>query len=78
MPGDPMVVVTALTVGVDMDHHATQMRKTVEQPVANLRRDRMSLGDRQAAGHGHVHIDVKPMPDPARSHARHLLHARHA
>src|SRR6266853_4216969 len=73
MRSDAMVLLAALPVGIDVNHHAAQVRQVVEQLVPDIAGNVMSLRHRQAGRHRDADVGVHPVADPPRAHVRDLL-----
>jgi len=73
---DPVVSLSALAIGIDVDRHAAEMRQVVEQLVTYLPRDLVPFRDREAARHGDAELGVQAVTDPAGAHVRDPFDAR--
>ncbi len=65
---DAVMRLSALAGGIDVDHHAAEVRQMVQELMPRLLRDRVPLGDGQPLRHAEAHLDVQSMADPARPH----------
>jgi hypothetical protein len=74
---DAMVLVPALTVGIDVYRHAAQMRQVMQKLVAHGLRDLVTFTHRERAQNRDAEIGMEAMSDPPSSHVRDLGDARH-
>ena len=72
---DPMMVFPALPDRIDMYRDAAEVGHVMEQLVAHLSGDLMTLADRQASRHRHAQFGVQAMADPPSPNVGHLFHA---
>jgi hypothetical protein len=70
----PVVLLSSLPVGIDVNHHPAEVRQVVEELVADLLGDLVTVSHRQPPGHRDAHLRVEAMPDPPRSEIGHLFH----
>ena len=61
----PVVLLPSLPVGNNVNHDPAEVRQVVEELMANLLRDLVTISDRQPPGHRDAHLRVQAMPDPA-------------
>jgi hypothetical protein len=59
-----MMMLSTLPVGIDMDHHAAEVRQVVEQLVPDIAGNVMALRHRQAGRHRDADVHVQPVADP--------------
>jgi hypothetical protein len=72
--GDPVMVVATLPQRVHVHGDATEVRHIMEEPVADLLRDRVGRGDGQFGGHADAQLGMQAVPDPADPDVRDLAH----
>lgn len=72
---DAMVMLAALPVGIDVDHHASQMRGAVEQLVSHIASDIMALRTDKPVGTVTLMSACKRWPIH-RACVRHVFHLR--
>src|SRR5437660_1776584 len=65
-----------LTMRIDVNGHAPEVRQVMKELVAHLLRHPVTLGDRQASPHAHTHVDMEPVADPPRPRVRDVLDPR--
>jgi hypothetical protein len=74
---DAMVMISALTVGIDVHRHAAQMRQVMQELVAYRLRDLVTFMHLERAQDRDAEIGMEAMSDPPRSHVRDFGDARH-
>jgi hypothetical protein len=72
---DPVMVFSALPDRIDVDRDAAEMAHVVEQLVAHLSGDLMTLSDRQIPRHCDAQFGVQAMANPPSPNVGHLFHA---
>jgi hypothetical protein len=72
---EPVMMLPALPGRIDVDRDASEMGHVMEQVVAHLSRDLMTLSDRQTPCHRDAQFGVQPMTDPPSPNVGHLFHA---
>ena len=72
---DPVMVFSALPDRIDMYRDASEMGHVMEQLVAHLPGDLMTLSDRQIPHHCDAQFGVQTVTDPSSPNIGHLFHA---
>ena len=64
MRSDAVMMRATLPVGINVDHHAAEVRQVMEQLVPNITGNVMALRHREAGRHRDAHVRVQPVADP--------------
>ena len=76
MMGVPVIV--GIELGrVNVHVHLVEVANLVQQPVTDIRGDRMTVADRQDAVDRHVQFSHETVSEPSRMHGVDVDHTRH-